>query len=146
MQGSCGISKPFGDAEKLSEYLATGEDTKLRRRLEADVKSLHALYEYGRLHGVARLRWGFLNEHIVVPWGPRYGSMLHHLKRSALEMNLPLEIVVGSAPGWSEPWSRARLVHVEQDANGWSVWLVDENGCPIDEAEVQRARLLVAPH
>ena len=68
VQGSCGISRPFGDAKKMREYLAGGELTKLRRRLEADAKSLYAIYQYGRLHGTVRLRWGFLDEHLSVPW------------------------------------------------------------------------------
>jgi len=71
VRGSCGISKPFGEAERLAEYIAKGEVTKLRRRLEADVKSLHALYEYGRVHGAVRLRWGFLDELIPAPWVDR---------------------------------------------------------------------------
>lgn len=146
VQGSCGIGKPFGDEKKLAEYLAKGDETKLRRRLEADVKSLHALYEYGRLHGAVRLRWGFLDERIPAPWVHRDEPMLYDLKRSALAMNVPLELVVGSAPGWGEPWSRVRLAHVEQDANGWRTWLVDEDGFAIDEDEVQRARLPVALH
>ena len=146
VQGSCGISKPFGDEKKLAEYLAKGDETKLRRRLEADVKSLYALYEYGRLHGAVRLRWGFLDERIPAPWVHRDEPMLYDLKRSALAMNVPLEVVVGSAPGWGEPWSRVRLAYVEQDANGWRTWLVGEDGFPIDEDEVQRARLPVALH
>ena len=146
VQGSCGIGKPFGNEKKLAEYLAKGDETKLRRRLEADVKSLYALYEYGRLHGAVRLRWGFLDERIPAPWVHRDEPMLHDLKRSALTMNVPLEVVVGSAPGWGEPWSRVRLAHVEQDASGWRTWLIDEDGFPIDEDEVQRARLAVALH
>lgn len=146
VQGSCGIGKPFGDEKKLAEYLAKGDETKLRRRLEADVKSLYALYEYGRLHSAVRLRWGFLDERIPAPWVHRDEPMLYDLKRSALAMNVPLEVVVGSAPGWGEPWSRVRLAYVEQDANGWRTWLVDEDGFPIDEDEVQRARLPVALH
>ena len=51
VQGSCGISRPFGDERTMREYLRSGADTKLRRRLEADAKSLYALYQYGRLHG-----------------------------------------------------------------------------------------------
>jgi len=144
VQGSCGIGKPFGDEKKLAEYLAKGELTKLRRRLEADVKSLYALYEYGRLHGAVRLRWGFLDERIPAPWVHRDEPKLYDLKRSALSMNVPLEVVVGSAPGWAEPWSRVRLAHVEQDAEGWRTWLVDDDGFPIDEVEVQRARLPMA--
>lgn len=146
VQGSCGISKPFGDDKKLAEYLAKGDETKLRRRLQADVKSLYALYEYGRLHGAVRLRWGFLDERIPAPWVHRDEPMLYDLKRSALAMNVPLEVVVGSAPGWGEPWSSVRLAYVEQDANGWRTWLVGEDGFPIDEDEVQRARLPVALH
>lgn len=146
VQGSCGIGKPFGDEKKLGEYLAKGEFSRLRRRLEADVKSLHALYEYGRLHGTVRLRWGFLDERILAPWVHRDEPTLYHLKRFALAMNVPLEVVVGSTPGWGEPWSRVRTVHVAQDAKGWRTWLVDEGGVPIDEAEVQRARLAVVLH
>ncbi len=146
VQGSCGISKPFGDDKKLAEYLAQGDETKLRRRLEADVKSLYALYEYGRLHGAVRLRWGFLDECIPAPWVHRDEPMLHDLKRSALTLNVPLEVVVGTAPGWGEPWSRVRLAHVEQDDSGWRTWLIDDDGFPIDEDEVQRARLPVALH
>lgn len=67
VQGSCGIGKPFGDEKKLAEHLAKGDETKVRRRREADVKSLCALYEYGRLHGAVRLRWGFLDERIPAP-------------------------------------------------------------------------------
>lgn len=146
VQGSCGISKPFGDEKKLAEYLARGDLAKLRRRLEADVKSLHALYEYGRLHGAVRLRWGFLDEPIPAPWVHRDEPGLYDLMQSALAMNVPLEVVVGSAPGWDEPWSRVSLAYVERDANGWHRWLVDEMGFAIDGAAVQRARLSVVVH
>jgi hypothetical protein len=54
--------------------------------------------------------------------------------------------VVGSAPGWGEPWLLVRLAHVEQDDSGWRTWLIDEDGFRIDEDEVQRARLPVALH
>ncbi len=141
VQGSCGIGKPFGDEKMLAEYLAKGELTKLRRRLEADVKSLYALYEYGRLHGAVRLRWGFLDELIPAPWVHPDEPRLHDLRRSALAMNVPLEVVVGSAPGWGEPWSRVRLAYVKHNDSGFRTWLVDEHGVPLDEDEVQRARL-----
>src|SRR3990170_98776 len=68
VRGSCGISRPFGEERVLRGYLRDGKDTKLRRRLEADAKSLFALYQYGRLHGAVRLRWGFLDEMIPAPW------------------------------------------------------------------------------
>ncbi len=69
--------------------------------------------------------------------------MFYDLKKSALAMNMPLEVVVGSAPGWGEPWSRARLAYViPQDERDWRTCLVDENSCLINEADVQRARLV----
>jgi hypothetical protein len=37
---------------------------------DADAKSLYALYQYGRLHGAVRLRWGFLDEMLPAPLGP----------------------------------------------------------------------------
>jgi hypothetical protein len=146
VQGSCGISQPFGDEKRLAEYLAKGDLTKLRRRLEADVKSLYALYEYGRLHGAVRLRWGFLDERILVPWVHFDEPKLFALMRTALAMDVPLEVVVGSAPGWAEPWSRVRLAYVEEVNPRWRPALVDEDGFTIDEAAVQRARLPVALH
>jgi excisionase family DNA binding protein len=141
VQGSCGISRPFGEAAKLAEYLAKGEEAKLRRRLEADVKSLHALYEYGRLHGAVRLRWGFLDEFIPAPWVDRDEPTLYNLMESAHAMKVPLEVVVGSAPGWAEPWSRVRRAFVEKTPGSFRAALVDEDGYVIDESEVQRARL-----
>jgi hypothetical protein len=146
VQGSCGISTPFGEDDQLAAYLATGAVGKLFRRLEADAKSLHALYEYGRLHGAVRLRWGFLDERIPVPWVDRDEPTLRDLETSALAMDVPLEVVVGSAPGWSEPWSRARLARVARDANGWRHWLVGDDGAVVAEADVQRARLSVRVH
>ena len=141
VQGSCGIGRPFGDPKKLAAYLAKGELSKLRRRLEADVKSLYALYEYGRLHGAVRLRWGFLDERIPAPWVHRDERMFYDLENAALEGGQDLEVVVGNAPGWSDPWSRARRAYVERDSTGWRTRLVGDEGYVIDDAEVQRARL-----
>jgi len=141
VQGSCGISRPFGDEKKLREYLRDGKLTKLRRRLEADAKSLFALYQYGRLHGAVRLRWGFLDEHLPAPWVHRDELTLYNLKEQAYERGVPLEVVVGSAPGWADPWSRAWRTRVEKEEEGWRSWLVDEEGYAIDEDEIQLARL-----
>ena len=139
VQGSCGISRPFGDPKKMREHLAAGELTKLRRRLEADAKSLYALYQYGRLHGMVRLRWGFIDEVLPAPWVHRDETRLHDFKKRSYERGLPLEIVVGSAPGWADPWSRRQLARVEKD--GWWLSLVDDDGFEIHEEEIQLARL-----
>jgi hypothetical protein len=141
VQGSCGISRPFGDPAVLSRYLREGEETKLRRRLEADAKSLFALYQYGRLHGAVRLRWGFEEEMLPAPWVHRDEPVLYDLIRSAGKTGTSLEVVAGSAPGWEDPWSRAQRVVVGERERGYRAWLDDEDGIPIDSFDVQLARL-----
>lgn len=144
IQGSCGISRPLGDDTVLHKYLRDGEHTKLRRRLEADAKSLFALYQYGRLHGAVRVRWGFLDEMIPAPWVHRDEPRLYELLNRAHELRAPLEVVVGSAPGWADPWSRVQRAYVAKDEGGWRSWLLDELGYLIVDADVQLAR--VADH
>jgi hypothetical protein len=141
VQGSCGISRPFGDPQTLREYLHAGADTKLRRRLEADMKSLFALYQYGRVHGAVRLRWGFLDEMLPAPWVHRDEPTLHDLLKAAYQRGVPLDVVVGSAPGWADPWARARRAYPAADAWGWPSRLADEDGYEIPRADVQLARL-----
>jgi hypothetical protein len=141
VQASCGIGRPFGDERVLRGYLDSGERTKLRRRLEADAKSLFALYQYGRLHGSVRLRWGFLDEMIPALWVHRDEPMLYSPMDQAHALRVPLEVVVGSAPGWTDPWARARLAWVQTEEIGWRSWLVDGDGRELDRGEVQLARL-----
>ncbi|MGH7613472.1 MAG: hypothetical protein ACREMW_05420, partial [Gemmatimonadales bacterium] len=141
VQGSCGISRPFADETVLRRYLRDGDDAKLRRRLEADAKSLFALYQYGRLHGALRLRWGFLDERLPVPWVHRDEHTLYDLITRAHESGVPLDVVIGRAPGWADPWSRAQRAYVRKQEQGWRSWLVDEQGYGIDAADIQLARL-----
>jgi hypothetical protein len=141
VQGACGISRPFGDERTLRDYLRDGAVGRFRRRLEADAKALYALYQYGRLHGSVRLRWGFLDEMLPAPWVHRDESTLYHLLKEAHEGGVPLEVVVGSAPGWKDPWSRAQRAHVAIDAWQTPSVLVDEQGYEIPGADVQAARL-----
>ena len=145
IQGSCGVSRPFGDEKKLESYLQNEQLGRARRRLESSVKSLFALYEYGRLHGTVRLRWGFLDERIPAPWVHRDEPTLYGLKQSAIEAGRSLEVVVGSSPGWVEPWTRGQMVFVKPDARGWRPLLIDERGRLVDDADVQLARLATAP-
>jgi hypothetical protein len=145
IQGSCGISRPLGDDKVLRGYLRDGQHTRLRRRLESDAKSLFALYQYGRVHGAIRLRWGFLDERIGAPWVHRDEPTLFDLKKLAHATQRPLEVVVGNAPGWADPWARAQRVWIGKDVRGWHSWLVDEDHHVIDEADVQLARLAEPP-
>jgi len=141
IQGSCGISKPFGDPAKMAGYLETGQLGRLRDRMEADAKALYALYSYGRLHGTVRLRWGFLDERFHAPWHHYDEETLFGLMRRAHETGRPLEVVAGSAPGWAEPWSRAQRCSVVQDGP-YSEVLVDEGGFLVDPRDVQLARIV----
>jgi hypothetical protein len=140
VRGSCNISRPFADPKRLQGYLDKGETTRFRRRIEADAKSLLAIYQYGRLHGAVRLRWGFLDERIPAPWHHMDEPTLHALIRQAYEQGRAIEVVTGSAPGWTDPWSRARLCAVEK-LGEWSYTMFDERGLAVDEQEVQAARL-----
>jgi len=59
----------------------------------------------------------------------------------AHELRVPLEVVVGTAPAWADPWSRGRLGYVRKQERVWRFWLGDELGYRIDTADVQLARL-----
>jgi hypothetical protein len=140
---SCQLHRPFAEGERLRALSRGGEHGKLRRRLEADAKALFAYYQYGRLHGAVRLRWGFLDEWIPAPWVHRDEPTLHHLMEQAHARRAPLEVVTGSAPGWRDPWARARRAHVlKEPPPGWRMRLVDEWGGGIDLRDVQAARLV----
>jgi hypothetical protein len=144
--GSCGIGRPFGDEERLRRYLATEQTAKLHRRLEADAKALFALYEYGRLHGAVRLRWGFLDEMIPAPWVHPDETTLYGLVRKARDLDAELEVVIGSAPGWKDPWGRARRCRAFSDGSAYGVQLVDEAGAVVADRDVQLARLATSTH
>jgi hypothetical protein len=126
-----GISRPLGEPAKIAEYLATGAVTKLRRRLESDAKALFAFYRYGILHSSVRLRWGFLDENLGVDWALPGDAGVYEMLRAYHAAKQTVEIVWGSAPGWADPWSRARcvtiveldpwLVLVEGDGQQWQI-------------------------
>jgi hypothetical protein len=139
IQGSCGIARPLADAAKAREYVRTGDRSRLLRRMEADAKSLFWLYQYGRLHGTVRLRWGFLDERFPAPWCHRDETRLYDLCGLAVELGVALEVVAGSAPAWADPWARMRRCTVERDRYDYLLW--DEEGQPVDERDVQLARL-----
>jgi hypothetical protein len=141
IRGSCGIARPLGDGDKLETYLRDGRSMQLRRRLEADAQSLFAFYHYGRLHGAVRLRWGILDEMIPAPWVHPDELRLYGLKLQALEGETMLEVVIGNAPEWAEPWERAQLCRVVRDSLGYGMMLVDDEGFAVDDRDVQLARI-----
>lgn len=142
VRGSCRISRPFGDAKKLRQYLKDDQSKRLRRRLEADAKSLYALYAYGRLHGAVRLAWGFLDEMIPAPWRHRDEPVFYTLKRQVYEQDAMLELVIGSAPGWAAPWARGQRCAVVPDGSGHRFVAVGTDGYVVHDRDVQLARVI----
>ncbi len=105
---STGMSRPLGEPAKIARYLAEGDHGKLERRLAGDLKALFAFYRYGVLQNQVRLRWGFLDDGYSVDWElPGEVSLFDVMKRAG-EAGQTVELVVGNAPGWEEPWARAR--------------------------------------
>ncbi len=126
-----GTSHPLGDPAKMAAYLAAGDSTKLARRLESDVKALFAFYHYGVMHHCVRLRWGFLNDTLPVDWAVPGDPSLYETLNEYAVTHPRVQIVWGSAPGWSDPWSRARcanivtfdagMLTVESDGLQWQI-------------------------
>jgi hypothetical protein len=142
VKSSCGISRPFGDPKKLSGYLAAGDLTKVCRRLEADIKSLYAMYEYGRVHGALRLVYGAVDTYIPVPWVYWDERRLYHLLDAAFFALRPIQVVFGKAPVWNDPWATVCNARIVRDLAARKMWLFDEDGKHIPEVDVQRARLI----
>jgi hypothetical protein len=73
------LTRPsFAGEEALRQFLRDSDYMNLRRRVEADAKSLFALYQYGCLYGGVRLRWGFLDERLPAPWVHTDKPTLYH--------------------------------------------------------------------
>ncbi len=141
VQSSSRIRRPFTDPKKLADHLARGALTKLRRCLEADLQSLYALYEYCQLHGLVRVRSGNLDVQLPVSWSHHADptARLFRLMDRALHGRWALQVVLGKAPPWKDPWSKAIPASVVQ--SGYRSFLMHPNGGVIEPCEVQRARL-----
>jgi hypothetical protein len=103
-----GLTRPLSDPVLLAGQVARNDSARVLRRLESDAKALFALYQYGRLHRSVRLRWGFLDEDLPVTWATAADRHVSDLLREAGATGRPVDLVLGAAPAWTEPWSRAR--------------------------------------
>jgi hypothetical protein len=83
---------------------------------------------------------------IPAPWVHRDETRLYGLKMRAHELGAALDVVVGSAPGWKDPWARARRCRVVSDGSPWDLLLVEETGAVLPDPDVQLARLVVSVH
>lgn len=142
---SATVGKTLGDPAKMAMYYRSGELTKLRRRLVADATALASLYAYGVLHGAVRLRWGFLEEALGVRWAQPGDLHAWTILDEAMKAGAEAEIVIGAAPGWEEPWGRARRVRVVSLSAG--AWTFEQEGhvFEVDRYEVAAARRVEGP-
>ncbi|WP_437971096.1 hypothetical protein WMF04_18200 [Sorangium sp. So ce260] len=141
--GTTRIGRPLGEPERVARYLSGGEHQRLARRIESDVKALHAFYQYGILHGSVRLRLGVIDEAFAIDWALPGDVSLHQQLKSARETCAAIDLVIGAAPGWADPWSRARRVRVVDLSLPEVVLTRDEEGnvLPIGRDEIQAIRL-----
>jgi len=138
---STGMSRPLGEPTRMARYLREGQLDRLARRLESDVKALHAIYQYGILHNSVRCRWGFLDRSFHVDWGQPGDRSLYDVLKQALETGAPVDVVFGNAPGWQNPWSRAQRCAV-LDVDAWSAKLHFATGVRVvDRHEIQAVRI-----
>lgn len=144
ISATLGTSRPLGEEAKYREYLEKGHLGRLRRRLEADVKSLWAYYRFGLLHRGVSLRWGFLDESIHCDWAEPGDPSIYRLEREALETGKRLEVVVGRPPAWSDPWGRTTLCEVVKTGE-YSIALLPVAGEPAGSGEIYDARLEERP-
>jgi hypothetical protein len=128
LRSTLNISRALGDPRKMNKDLKAESPGKVFRRLQADLKALWRLYEYGCLHGGVRLEWGFLRESCWTGWNVGRLPSIDDVIGEAMEKNEPLEAVLGrTAPGWEDPWSRGiRLRAVGYDRKSFSHEFVAE--------------------
>jgi hypothetical protein len=104
------------------------------------VKALFAFDHYGVLHHWVRLRWGFLDETLPVDWAVPGDPNLYETLQACHAARRPIDVVWGSAPGWSDLWSRARRVTIVS----FDVWCLvvegDGQRWQLPRVEIQAAR------
>ncbi len=139
-----GISRPLVDPRKIREYLARGDEGKVDRRLQFDVKALFAFYQYGRIQNCVRLHWGFLDDILGVEWAlPGESSLIATLNK-ARDEGKPVDLVLRSAPGWADPWSRAWRVRIVSTGMHEVVVHDGVSEVPVDRWEIQAVRIVEA--
>ncbi|WP_437515120.1 hypothetical protein [Sorangium sp. So ce1099] len=141
--GTTRIRCPLGEPELVARYLSEGDHRRIARRIKNDAKALHALYRYGVLHGAVRLRSGLVDEMLATDWAmPGDVSVREQLKR-AHEKDADVDLVVGRAPGWVDPWWPARRVRVLDIRFPEVVVIRNERGTEVAVAthEIQAIRL-----
>ncbi len=83
----------------------------IRRNYEIDDRDRDDAVPCG-LHRFVRLRWGFLDDVLPAEWAHPGDPLLYDILTEANRKDSSIDLVVGSAPGWSDPWSRAMSVQI----------------------------------
>ena len=83
---------------------------------------------------------------IPAPWLHRDEPGIHELKRQAQSLDTTIDAVIGSAPGWEDPWARARRFYVETGSSKYELLLVAADGYVADDRDVQLAKLSATIH
>ncbi|MGH7896952.1 MAG: hypothetical protein ACREQQ_03320, partial [Candidatus Binatia bacterium] len=96
------------------------------------------------LHGCVRLRWGFLDEVLGVDWTLPGEPRLYEVLKRAVEEGVEVDLVVGAAPGWSDPWARARRARI-LSVEPWTVTVsLPGEVWRMDQRDIQAVRPAVA--
>lgn len=140
IRGSCLLKKATSPHAKLDELAHKNQLPELERRLVSDAKALHALYEFGRLHGHVRVTYRNHEIWIPAPWSDREDRRAFRIFEEANEREICVEAVIGTAIDWDDPWKDSVLTIPIFDGLDW--YLVPE----FDEArlaiEAQAIRLV----
>lgn len=140
LRSSCGIKRRWGREDPLRKLLDAGKTDRLLDRLEAEVMDLAALYHFGRLQHVLRIRWRTLDEIIRVHWVQFDEWGIWDWARLASKAGQPLEVVAGSAPDPDDPWGSAEWCTL-YSPEGYVPVLVTSNRDLIQIRDVQRLRM-----
>lgn len=131
--------------ELLDADLAAGAWPDLVTRLGKDARALHDLYRYGVLHQAVRVRIDAFERRLGVTWAEAGDQHLYDILRMAMDSDTRVDLVVGRAPDWNDPWRRAMRVRVKQ-LDVYSITVVGEaEPLVIDRDDVQAVRI-PSPH
>lgn len=140
LRGSCRIRTPVGRASKLEGLTRRNKLNELERALVSDAKSLHAMYQYGRLHGRLWAAHDRQAVSITANWADWEDERITDILMKSLELHAELEAVIGVEVDWEDPWSSAVLRIPIVDGHDW--FLVTQFDETWPAHDVQCVRLL----
>ncbi|MEQ8765628.1 MAG: hypothetical protein RL885_17015 [Planctomycetota bacterium] len=144
LTSTTGWRRPLGDPKQIEKDLRSGNDARLRERLEKDLKALAVYYRYGQLQGYVWWKRG--SQEAVIPANWRLNGELgvYHILKRAGDQSQSVQICWGAplaGPDAFEDAPTCRLLSlshhwVEFDQNGlhyrlalsaiWDVRVVEE--------------------